>query len=352
MAARLRRIRSTSNPLGAVESALAAAVRVLADEVGRTSELLESRSRTETIAVESELAARRARPVVVLVDDDPAALETLGLRLGFEFEVVTTADPFEGLEMARRSADAVITDLHMPGLDGLGLLRLLRADPATAEVPCLLLTADTAVMEKRTAFDHGAADYITKPVDSVELIARLHARIEDARRRAAERELHEIDDLTALPNRRALRRALTHAHVTCQSHAAPLTIVLVDADGLKRINDTWGHAIGDLAICRVADALRRCKRGRDTAARIGGDEFAVVLPDTDLQGATRFIVRVREALQGTPILTATERIAVKVSCGAATLDDAETIESLLDRADRELYACKRARTAGRDKQTP
>jgi diguanylate cyclase (GGDEF)-like protein len=220
---------------------------------------------------------------------------------------------------------------------------MLMAEPVTADVPCLLLTADPTVDAKRDAFDHGAVDYLTKPIDAGELIPRLHARIAAARLLREERRLKETDELTGLPNRRALRRVLARAHEASRSRGTPLTVVLIDVDGLKRINDGFGHAIGDRAIRAVADALRASRRDHDVATRLGGDEFAVVIPDADLEGAARFIARVQAALGAIALDGAQPPIEVRVSHGAATLGHGEAVDALLERADHALYACKRRR---------
>jgi diguanylate cyclase (GGDEF)-like protein len=240
--------------------------------------------------------------------------------------------------------DAVVTDLRMPHLDGLEILRRLGADPATAEVPCLLLTAADATEEKLSAFGLGAADYLTKPVDVAELTARLHHRIADANRLKRERRLQETDELTGLPNRRALMRCLAEDFAEARAHRTPLTLALVDVDGLKHINDTWGHPAGDRAICAVAQAMQRCRRAHDLAARLGGDEFALLMPGTDLPGATRLLERIDAELGRLPLELADARVTVRISHGLAMQreqDNSDSLSQLMARADEALYACKR-----------
>jgi diguanylate cyclase (GGDEF)-like protein len=181
-------------------------------------------------------------------------------------------------------------------------------------------------------------------VDPHELIARIKRRLSDAHRLHEERRLQEVDELTGLDNRRAFRRRLTEACATAKRSGRPLSVAMIDADGLKNINDTWGHAAGDRAIEAVAAALTRSKRGGDCAARLGGDEFALVLPDTDEAGARLLCERIESLLAHSNIEVAGITFRVNVSTGVATLN-AEGDDDMLARADASLYACKRSHKA-------
>jgi diguanylate cyclase (GGDEF)-like protein len=285
------------------------------------------------------------RPRVLLVDDDVEELSLLAELLGRDFDVIRATDALDGLRRARHPVvDAVVTDLHMPGVDGLGLLRLLRADAVTAHVPCLLLSGESAATEKLAAFGLGADDYLTKPCDAAEVAGRVHHRIADARRLQAERRLQETDDLTGLPNRRALRRQLDAALTDARSTGRPLALALIDADNLKSVNDRFGHLEGDRVIRAIADALRQCKRNDDTAARLGGDEFAMIMPSTDAEGAERLLERVREEIARHPLHTGADEVHMTVSVGLASLaGDDDDHDRLFSRADAALYSCKRRR---------
>jgi diguanylate cyclase (GGDEF)-like protein len=290
-----------------------------------------------------EAVSASPRPRLLLIDDDRRALQALAELLEPDFEVIANVDGREALRHASHPlVDAVVTDLRMPHLDGLEVLRRLRADPATAEVPCLLLTAADATEEKLSAFGLGAADYLTKPVNVAELTARLHHRIAEARRLAHERRMRETDELTGMPNRHALMRGLAEHFAEARTHRSPLTLALVDMDGLKRINDTWGHPAGDRAICAVARAMQRCCRAHDLSARLGGDEFALLMPATDLAGAERLLARVDTELARIPLELADARVPVRISHGLAIQhEQGDSVSQLMARADEALYACKR-----------
>lgn len=290
---------------------------------------------------------------VLLVDDDDDQMELLAQLLAKHATVFTASSALNAIDRARRErVDVIVTDLHMPDVDGFGLLQLVRGDSQLHDIPCLLLTGNGTPHDKLTAFGLGADDYLTKPVDPNELIARVKRRLSDVHRLREERRLQEIDELTGLDNRRAFRRRLAEACATAKRSGRPLSVAMIDADGLKSINDTWGHAAGDRAIEAIAASLARSKRGGDCAARLGGDEFALVLPDTDEVGARQLCERIESVLTQIKVDVAGITIQVHVSTGVATLDG-DGDDGVLARADASLYACKRAhKSSGSIKHEP
>jgi two-component system cell cycle response regulator len=353
--------RPTREELRTAIAALAASTNRLQDDAPPSPEIAAAldalAAQAEALAANARAAARTidrgstpaarpgARPRIVIIDDDAATLAVMTELLGEAFEVATARDATTGLRLIHEQrADAVVTDLRMPGMSGLELLRALQSHPATATLPCLVVTADEAVVRKPRAFDLGAADYLVKPVDADELAARLRHRIADARRLRAEQDLQELDELTRLPNRRALVRHGPRCVAEARVAERPLTVAFVDADGLKGINDTWGHAVGDRAIQTIATALRASKRGDDLALRIGGDEFAVIMPGTSLDGARMLVQRFHAELAAHPVALGEARVAIRASVGLAALSDRDLgWDELLARSDRALYDEKRRR---------
>lgn len=309
-------------------------------------------------ALHAAVAANRGRapapPIVqergiaiVAVDDDPISLRALTELLAPEFEVRATTDVNEAIRLARDGVEAVLTDLHMPVLDGLQLLRVLQGDPRTAALPCLLVSATSDMSEKLRAFEAGACDYLTKPVSVDELAARLRSAISRGRELRRERHLQETDELTGLTNRRGFRAFLVDALRAGRERGRSVALAMIDQDGLKPINDGWGHPAGDAALRIVASVLQRVKRDGDCAARLGGDEFALVMPGSDLEGARKLLDRVERELVEAPLLLPDgSQVILRVSAGAAAsvaTDDANG-EALLERADAALYEVKRHRT--------
>jgi diguanylate cyclase (GGDEF)-like protein len=324
-----------------------AAVVDTAERLARAARFIAASHEEPSFAAGGD-AALATRPRLLLVEDDEATRLALAGLLEDDFEVSAAADALDGLAQARRTPmDAIVSDVHMQGVDGISFLRMLRGDPATADVPCLFLSADDRTREKLLAFGLGAADYLTKPCDPVELVARLKRRLAEARQLLAERHLQTTDELTGLPNRRGLRRHLARALASASS----LGVAFLDIDHLKQINDTWGHAQGDAAIVALADVLRRCKRADDFAARLGGDEFVMVVANTDAAAFERLLGRVREELQRAPLRCDGRAVPLSTSVGVAWLRPDETPDALLRRADLAHYEQKRSRPA-RDGSAP
>lgn len=290
-------------------------------------------------------APPEARPRLLLVDDDREGLTALTELLSDALDVVAVDDSTRAAELVRTQPfDAVVSDVWMPGLDGLALLRLLRED-SLQRVPCILVSARATLADKVRALQAGAFDFLGKPLHPEELLVRVRNAVEQAREQRREKLLQETDDLTGLLNRRALRHALHWAMRRARETNGPLSLALFDQDGLKRINDAYGHTRGDAAIVRVANALLHNRRAGDFAARLGGDEFALVMPGTDLPGAQRVLERIDQELATHPLSLDGLTLRLEVSHGVTTLlpEDGLDWTPFLSRADALLYAAKRAK---------
>jgi diguanylate cyclase (GGDEF)-like protein len=319
--------------------------KVLSGDARRLADLLDGASAAELLP-SSPSAPPDERPRILLVDDDRAALEALAQLFGDALDVVAVDDSTRAAELVRtQPCDVVVSDVRMPGLDGLDLLRLLRED-SLQRVPCILVSAHTGLPDKLKALKAGAFDFLGKPTQPEELLARVNNAVERARELRRERVLQETDDLTGLLNRRALRHALHWAMRRAREVNAPLSLALFDQDGLKQINDAHGHSTGDAAIVRVANALLQNRRAGDFAARLGGDEFALVMPGTDVAGAERVLERIDQELATHPLaLPRGSTLRLEVSHGLTALlpEDGLDWTPFLSRADSLLYACKRAK---------
>jgi diguanylate cyclase (GGDEF)-like protein len=208
----------------------------------------------------------------------------------------------------------------------------------------LVVTGTDDASRRIAAFSRGAFDFMLKPVDLPELVARLRRAVGFARDLKREHAMQESDALTGLYNRRGFIARLWN--LLEDRRRGALSVAMIDQDGLKAINDRWGHAAGDAAIVQVASALKATQRTTDVAARFGGDEFALLMPDTDLAGAARLLERVQAALDTHPLPLAP--VPVVVSWGIAQAEPAEGLadaEGLLERADVALYAMKRGKQA-------
>lgn len=259
--------------------------------------------------------------------------------------------------LAREPVSLVLCDVEMPGLDGFKFLRLKAQKDGLHDVPVIMLTGKEDVRAKVQGLSEGASDYLTKPFHDEELVARarVHLKLKELqdelrKKNALLEELSRTDSLTGLLNRRFLMELLLAEFQKSSRYGTPLSLVMLDIDHFKRVNDTYGHITGDAAIKAVAQVLRREIRTCDLAARFGGEEFAVVLPQTDQEGALIAAERCRRAVEATAIVAGDQELHITASFGVATCPRADlgTIEQLIGAADEALY---RAKGTGRNRVT-
>jgi len=299
---------------------------------------------------------------IMIVDDTPENLALLASMLGDAGHRVL-AFPSAKMALAaaeRRPPDLVLLDICMPQMDGFELARCFKANPALAEIPILFLSALSETAEKVTAFAVGGVDYIVKPVQVAEVQVRVetHLRIRRLAKSLAEQnraleqalariaELATHDELTGLLNRRATLDRLRELHALSARHGAPESLVFVDLDHFKRINDEHGHAAGDAVLTAAGERLRAAVRSTDVVGRWGGEEFLIVLRQTGSNDAADVAEKLRARLASTPVELAGVRHGLTGSFGVATLRAGEALDAWIERADRACYDAKRE---GRDR---
>lgn len=292
-------------------------------------------------------------PAILVIDDSVIArrvildtLETTGL---FN-EYYEACNGHDGLALLRHHAvDLVLCDLEMPGMDGFAFLDLLSALDELREIPVIMLTGHESQSEKIRGLERGASDYVTKPFHPGELVARIKVQLKIKHLQDSLREsnrqlerLSHTDPLTGLANRRSFIDTLLREFERSQRGNLPLALIMVDADHFKQINDHYGHLLGDQVLIALAEALQHFMRPYDTAARFGGEEFAVILPATDLDQALLVAGRLRERVAARLFTGALEGLQVTVSLGVAALPHPRilTPEQLLHAADTALYQAK------------
>jgi diguanylate cyclase (GGDEF)-like protein len=284
--------------------------------------------------------------VVLLIDDSVDVHRLLQARLRHEqISLVGTTKAAEAVELARtHKPSSILLDLDMPDMDGFEVLRALKDDPLTHNLPVIVLSGLQSSEDKVTAFDLGATDYVTKPFDLAELRARLRAalRMDHLLRLLAERA--DVDGLTGLGNRAAFDKRWAEKFAECKRYATPLSLALVDIDFFKRVNDTYGHPAGDQVLVGTAQLLQRECRTPDIACRYGGEEFVLIMPSTNHADAQTVADRIRVAMSKLvwpkhPEAPVTMSIGL-VGCDGKVGD--VTPEQWLELADRNLYAAKRA----------
>ncbi|HWI65625.1 MAG TPA: diguanylate cyclase [Symbiobacteriaceae bacterium] len=289
--------------------------------------------------------------LVLIVDDDPVLRRVLRWSLeSLGYEVDEAADAAAALDAVRTlRPDAVLLDVIMPETGGLEVLAQIKHEPVLAETPVLFLTAAADMSTKAAGFELGAQDYILKSADLREVDLRLKTAIaavrrreelvEQARKLTQERErlAGELlrDPLTGLLNRRAL------------DGFAPgpgsMTLLMVDVDRFKRVNDRYGHPVGDRVLQAVARCLQEHLRDLDLCVRYGGEEFTAILPGADPAAGRRVAERLRQSVEQLRIWQDDQQVPVTISIGVASApEDGTSLDDLLGAADRRLILAKQA----------
>ncbi len=294
-------------------------------------------------------------PAVVLIIDDSPTLRSQVSRIleqaGLASTIIEAGSVIEGFKcLLSQPVDVVLCDLEMPGMDGLKFLDLHSSRPELRNVPVILLTGCKSAGQKIQGLERGASDYVTKPFDSGELIARVKVQIkikslqDDLKERNQQlEELSNTDPLTNLANRRQLMRILAQEFQRSQRGGHPLSLIMVDIDHFKSINDTYGHQQGDLVLKVVAETLRGDLRDYDLASRFGGEEFVMLLPETGSLHAIQVAERIRQVVANLKFGGPMEKLRMTVSLGVATSPNKviKNIEDMIRLADDALYAAKR-----------
>jgi diguanylate cyclase (GGDEF)-like protein len=289
---------------------------------------------------------------VVIVDDDAAIRRLVKLyltRSGYETFEFATGDEAR-VELQTLPWDLVILDRRLPDMDGVVLCHELKSNPEFKARYIILLTGEAEQADKVLGLDLGADDYITKPFQPPELLARIRAakRIVDLQKELMESnkrlELLSITDgLTKLYNHRHFQDELARAFEESERYGRPLSLAIVDLDFFKKVNDTYGHAVGDEVLKAVSHIFQDSIRSTDLAARYGGEEFAVMMPETDLSEAMVFAEKIRGLVENLPVTTAAATIPVTVSIGVGNVPHSRihTAKELVVAADKALYRAKR-----------
>jgi diguanylate cyclase (GGDEF)-like protein len=283
-----------------------------------------------------------------LIADDDEDFRRLLIRraktMGLSVDEVSNGT--EALEMiSQNSYDILVMDLYMPGATGLDVIReAQRMDPDTEAI---LMTGSASLETAIEAIRAGVYDYLTKPLESLTAFELTVTRALERRHliRENERLFQEVqrlaltDQLTGLFNRHKLKESLESEVERARRYQRPLSLIMVDLDDLKVVNDTYGHPAGDEVLRQVAEAIKNHTRRVDLAARIGGDEFLVLLPEAGLEVATEVAKRVRREITSNPF----EELAISVSVGVGQWgEEFNTPQGFLHAVDQALYQAKRS----------
>lgn len=288
---------------------------------------------------------------IILVEDHDRSAERIIETLSDEQTLTRISDPQQALlDLPDSQCDLLIVSLSLSGTDGLRLCSQVRSLDRTRHLPILIITEPGEEARLLRGLEMGVNDYIVRPIDKNELLARVRTQVKrkrysDQLRSKLEEsvELALTDPLTGLYNRRYMEGHLTTLVEEAVQRGKPLSLLVTDIDYFKAVNDTHGHDAGDHVLKDFAARLRRNIRGIDLACRFGGDEFVVVMPDTDLSKAYLVGERLRQCIaQNGFTLPDGQMLEVTASLGVASMEGIDdTPEALLKRADQALYSAKR-----------
>ena len=288
----------------------------------------------------------------ILVIDDSRLIahvaKTILTKRGHE--VILTQDGMAGLEAAKSERpDMILLDLIMPVMDGYQVCEQLKEEGSTKEIPIIMLTSKAEPADKVKGLEMGALDYVTKPFDEGELLARvntqlrlkeLHEALQEKNRQL--QEMANRDGLTGLYNHRYFHEQLSKDFLRAKRYHESLSCALLDIDHFKKFNDTYGHQTGDVVLSTLARVIEDSIRDSDLAARYGGEEFALILLHADGSVAFEVAERLRQMVENYEVQDKGKALHVTISVGIATFPHKEVHDSkeLIECADKALYKAK------------
>lgn len=286
------------------------------------------------------------RQTILIVDDEPNNIEVLNGVLGEDNDILFATSGKDAMDIAcNQVPDLILLDIMMPDIDGYEVLTQLKADSKTNDIPVIIVTGKDLEEDESRGLNAGAVDYITKPIRTSIVKARVHNHLELKRYRDSLKTLSTIDGLTGLSNRRRLDEMLNIEWSRARRNQTPISLLLMDIDFFKSYNDHYGHLDGDDCLRNVTRKIAEvARRPTDVAARYGGEEFVLLLPDTAAEGALKAAQNVQGKIETLNQPHAYSSVAdhVTLSIGIATIipDDSLTPSDLIKSADEMLYAAK------------
>jgi diguanylate cyclase (GGDEF)-like protein len=281
---------------------------------------------------------------VLIIDDTYINISILTEILESEgYTVFSASSGFSVVDMARKvQPDVILLDIVMPGLDGFEVCKLLNCAYDLKDIPVIMVTAKTEGIDIKNALELGAFDYIKKPIDKNEVIARLQSTLRLIAYQNKLKELAMKDGLTGLFNHAAFMELFEKELAKHQRNNRNLSYVMIDIDFFKKINDTYGHIAGNVILKELSNILLNTVRKGDIVCRYGGEEFSIVLPETNKEDAYQLCQRIRQKIEKYTFDIGNETVKVTVSIGifSKELNDTLTKSEIVQLADKELYKAK------------
>lgn len=289
---------------------------------------------------------------IFLIDDSKLVREFgISILSKEHHEASCAPNGHEALEkIYEEKPDLILLDVVMPGMDGYEVCKRLKAGEETHDIPVIMLTSKGETADKIKGLNLGAVDYVTKPFDEGELVARvntqlrvkeLHEALQEKNRQL--QELANKDGLTNLYNHRYLQEQLLKEMERSKRYNLTLSFILIDIDHFKHVNDAYGHQTGDVILKTLGELLFKIVRDSDIAARYGGEEFALILPHTNFTTARETAERLRKTVESYDFEADQNHLQITISLGIASFpnETIETSKDLVESADKALYTAKK-----------
>ncbi len=281
-----------------------------------------------------------SEPISVMIVDDDWLTSELNAEVlrSSGMMVKTVTDPTEALQVIEETLpDLILMDMQMPGVDGVQLVQIIRQSRQLISLPIIFLSAEQDEDRQLMARRLGGDDFVCKPVDPKKLISLVRLRADRSR---SLRSMIERDRLTGLYNHSRFSERLSQELERCRRTAAQICLVMIDIDEFKQVNDRYGHPAGDTVLRSLASSLTGSLRQIDVVGRYGGEEFGVILLDTDPKSAKVVVDRLRQRFMLLPFGAGSGQFSVSFSAGIASSHDFKTTIDLVAGADRALYQAK------------
>lgn len=288
----------------------------------------------------------KTAPTILAVDDSPENLDLIRSILEPFYTVKVALHGELALHIAStQHPDLILLDIMLDDINGYEVCHRLKSDDKTRDIPVIFLTAKRSEADEVHGFKIGGSDYITKPFSPAIVLARVKTQIQLKAKTDLLEKLASLDGLTEIPNRRAFDTAMERQFNQAKRTGIPLSLLILDIDWFKQFNDHYGHPSGDECLKRVASTLmRQTHRPEDLVARLGGEEFAILLPNTDSTGATLRAEQYREAVENLKIIhaanTPSPYVTLSVGVGTVVAQTSDNAGMLLHAADNALYQAK------------
>jgi len=283
---------------------------------------------------------------ILIIDDEALNITALSHMLSDDYNVHVTKNGIEGFEAAKEMLpDIVLLDIVMPEMNGYDVIEALKKDDTTKNIPVIFVTARGHVQDEELGLALGAVDYIAKPFSASIVKKRVANQLKIISQMRTISDLSRTDALTDIGNRRYFNDILDREWSRAMRQQVPLGFIILDIDYFKNYNDSYGHLQGDAVLVKIAEIIKGgLHRAIDQLARWGGEEFAIILPDTDTEGAVAVVEAIRKTIEETPFMLNGNPTHVTISAGVhsviPTKDCAYKLDNFVSDADTALYISK------------